>query len=84
MQMTLQSSLKMAHQVINLLQEDQQDITGPLLQDAKSHNNTVNANRYCRMHHELQTMIKNKHQGKLTTGITLLYNNVHPYVVYRV
>jgi len=72
MQMTLQHSLKMAHQVINWLQEDQQDITGPLLQDVKSHNNTINANRYCQMHHELQTKIKNKHQDKLTNGITLL------------
>jgi len=62
--MTLQYSLKMAHQVINLFQEDQKDNTGPLFQDVKSHNNTMNANRYCQMHHELWTMIKNKHHGK--------------------
>ena len=74
----------MAHHVINLLQEDQQDITGPLLQDVKAHNNTINANCYCQMHHELHTMIKNRHQGKLTNGITLLHKNVHPHVVYRV
>jgi hypothetical protein len=81
--MTLQHSLKMAHQAINLLQEDQQDITGPLLQDVKSHKNTINVNRYCQMHYELWTMIKKKHQGKLTNGITLPHNNVHPHVVYR-
>ena len=83
MQMTLQHSLKMVHQVINLSDQNQRDIDGPLLQDVKSHD-TISANRYCQMLRKLITKIKNKHQGKLTDGITMLHNNVRPLVLYRV
>jgi histone-lysine N-methyltransferase SETMAR len=60
------------------------DIEQSLFLDLKPCDNTVNAHRYCQTLQKLCTTNNNKCLVKLTEGINLLHNNVHPHVAHRV
>jgi len=44
--MTLQHSLNVAYQMMNLSKQDQRHIKGPMLLDLKQHKDKVNENHY--------------------------------------
>lgn len=54
-----------------------------LFLDLKPCDNTINPHCCCHTLQKLHTIINNKCLIKLTEGINLLHNNIHPHVAHR-
>ena len=60
------------------------DIHRCLLLDLKLYDNAIIANCYCKVVQNLHTNMKQRQPGKLTDGIIVLHDSVHPHVAHRV
>jgi len=60
------------------------DIHRCLLPYFKLYDNTIIANCSCKVIQNLLNKMKNRETGKVTDGIIILQDSVHPHVVHRV